>query len=176
MQLTSQKSSFKMNHKHLWSEQQRAWISSRIYITHAHWTWQMTFVPFNCENAWLCEFLSTQACTRMTSCLLVVNPALQCSVSFMQVHARPCILKTPIRSLWGTLTVPAPLEPNGSPEGPRAKKKNRKERKKFGEQKVCASIWHVDTSHFTVCVKGWLISMADLLERARRLERIAMSN
>lgn len=85
-----------------------------IYTIHTHCVKQATIAPFSCEDHHY-HFFQLKACTRMTNGLCVVNSALQCSVSFARVHARPRILKTLIRSLRGVLTVPAPLEPNRSP-------------------------------------------------------------
>lgn len=80
----------------------------------------------------------------------VVNSALHCSVSFMWVHVRPCILKTPITSLWGILSVPAPLEPNRSPEGLR---KNKIWQVKKG---LHFSLARGRITLYCMCVKGWV--------------------
>lgn len=97
-----------------------------------------------------------------------MHSALQCRVWFRQVDARPCILKnsdqTLVRSTDCSNSTGAQQVPRGD----------------LGKQNLVSerSALHFGTwtHHTLLCVKCWVKSMVGLLERAKRLERIAVSN
>lgn len=112
----------------------------------------------SCEDAWLGHVFKPKHAPECQMRSVLRNPALQCSVSFMRIHAGLCeathfififFYKKEIRSSWGALTVPASPEPGRFPEGPGKNKIWRAKGLRFGLARGCITLR-------CVCVKGWV--------------------
>lgn len=120
------------------------------------------------EDAWLGHIFKAKHALECQMRSALRNPALQCGVSFMRIHAGSCEATHFFFFFFKNSKRSDPREEHWlfqlhwSPAGPL----RGLEKTKSGERKVCASVWHVDASHFAVCVwKAELKSMAGLLER-----------